>query len=205
MTALADHALTSVADVKESLGITGTSQDNLITRKINQATDMIEAFCGKNNGQHFASTTYTNEEYDGTGTNQLILRNNPVISLSNFSERNTTENSNDWTTIETTDYFVDLTAGVIDCRFGILNYWNLYKVTYVAGFATIPSDLAEACVMLACALVESASTGASVKKKTQGPKTIEYYDSVQGESLITQLGVDDMLQRYVRIPILPDK
>jgi len=205
MTALASYALTSVADVKESLGITGTSQDNLIRRKINQATDMIEAFCGKNNGQHFASTTYTNEEYDGTGTNQLILRNNPVISLSNFSERNTTENDNDWTTIETRDYFVDLTAGVIDCRFGILPYWNLYKVTYVAGFATIPSDLAEACVMLACALVESASTGASVKKKTQGPKTIEYYDSVQGESLITQLGIDDMLQRYVRISILPDK
>lgn len=205
MTAIASYALTSVADVKESLGITGTSQDNLITRKINQATDMIEAFCGKNNGQHFASTTYTSEEYDGTGTSQLILRNNPVISLSNFSERNTTQNSNDWTTIDTQDYFVDLTAGVIDCRFGILNYWNLYKVTYVAGFATIPSDLAEACVMLACALVESASTGASVKKKTQGPKTIEYYDSVQGESLITQLGIDDMLQRYVRIPILPDK
>lgn len=205
MTALNSWALTSEADVKESLGITGTSQDNLIRRKINQATDMIEAFCGKNNGQHFASTTYTNEEYDGTGTNQLILRNNPVISLSNFSERNTTENDNDWTTIESRDYFVDLTAGVIDCRFGILNYWNLYKVTYVAGFATIPSDLAEACVMLSCALVESASTGASVKKKTQGPKTIEYYDSVQGESLITQLGIDDMLQRYVRISILPDK
>ena len=132
-------------------------------------------------------------------------RNNPVISLSNFSERNTTQNENSWTTIDTQDYFVDLTAGVIDCRFGILKHWNLYKVTYIAGFATIPSDLAEACVMLACALVENASTGASVKKKTQGPKTIEYYDSVQGESLITQLGIDDMLQRYVRIPILPDK
>ena len=205
MTALNSWALTSEADVKESLGITGTSQDNLIRRKINQATDMIESYCGKTNDQHFAQTTYTSEEYDGTATNQLILKNRPVISLSNFSERNTTENSNDWTTIETTDYFVDLTAGVIDCRFGILNYWNLYKVTYIAGFATIPSDLAEACVMLSCALVENASTGASVKKKTQGPKTIEYYDSVQGQSLITQLGIDDMLARYMNIPILPDK
>lgn len=205
MATLNSWALTSVADVKESLGITGNSQNNLIIRKINQATDMIESYCGKNNSQHFKETTYTSEEYDGTGTNQLILKNNPVISLSNFSERNTTQNENSWTTIDTQDYFVDLTAGVIDCRFGILKHWNLYKVTYIAGFATIPSDLAEACVMLACALVENASTGASVKKKTQGPKTIEYYDSVQGESLITQLGIDDMLQRYVRIPILPDK
>ena len=205
MATLNSWALTSVADIKESLGITGTSQDNLIIRKINQATDMIESFCGKNNSQHFKETTYTSEEYDGTGTNQLILKNNPVISLSNFSERNTTQNENSWTTIDTQDYFVDLTAGVIDCRFGILRHWNLYKVTYIAGFVTIPSDLAEACVMLSSALVENASTGASVKKKTQGPKTIEYYDSVQGESLITQLGIDDMLQRYVRIPILPDK
>lgn len=205
MTALANYALTSVADVKESLGITGTSQDNLITRKINQATDMIEAYCGKNNSQHFISTTYTNEEYDGTGTNQLILKNRPVISVSSFEQRSTTENINNWDSIDSQDYFVDTTAGVVDCNFGVLANWNLYRLTYVAGFATIPSDLAEACVMLSCALVESASTGASVKRKTQGPKSIEYYDSVQGESLITQLGIDDMLQRYTDIPILADK
>ena len=165
MATLNSWALTSVADVKESLGITGNSQNNLIIRKINQATDMIESYCGKNNSQHFKETTYTSEEYDGTGTNQLILKNNPVISLSNFSERNTTQNENSWTTIDTQDYFVDLTAGVIDCRFGILKHWNLYKVTYIAGFATIPSDLAEACVMLACALVENASTDVYKRQK----------------------------------------
>lgn len=205
MASLNSWALTSVADVKESLGITGTSQNNLIIRKINQATDMIESYCGKTNDQHFISTTYTSEEYDGTGTNQLILKNRPVISLSNFSERNTTENSNDWTTIETTDYFVDLNAGVIDCRFGILRYWNLYKVTYIAGFATIPSDLAEACVMLASALFENAASGNAIKSKTQGPKSISYYDNSQTSSLITQLGIDDMLARYMNTPILPDK
>lgn len=205
MTALNNWALTSLADVKESLGITGTSQDNLIRRKINQATDMIESFCGKNNNQHFISTTYTNEEYDGIGTNQLILKNRPVISISNFSERSTTENVNSWTTIDSQDYFVDLTAGVIDCRFRTLNYWNIYKVTYIAGFATIPSDLAEACVMLSSALVENAAGGNAVKQKSQGPKSISYYDNSQTSSLIEQLGIDDMLQRYTQIPILPDK
>lgn len=205
MTAIASYALTSLADVKESLGITGNSQNNLIIRKINQATDMIEAYCGKNNGQHFASTTYTNEEYDGTGTNQLILKNRPIITLTSFQQRSTTENISNWDDVDSSDYFTDTTAGVIDCVFHLSANWNLYRVTYTAGFATIPSDLAEACVMLACALVESASTGASVKRKTQGPKSIEYYDSVQGESLITQLGIDDMLQRYTDIPILADK
>lgn len=204
MTAINSWALTSVADVKESLGITGNSQDNLIIRKINQATDMIESYCGKNNGQHFASTAYV-EDYDGTGSNQLILKNRPVISFTSLQQRSTTENISDFDTVDSSDYFVDTTAGVLDCNFTLSLNWNIYRATYTAGFATIPSDLAEACVMLTCALVESASTGASVKRKTQGPKSIEYYDSVQGESLITQLGIDDMLQRYTDIPILADK
>lgn len=204
MTALNTWALTSLGDVKESLGITGTSQDNLIRRKINQATDMIESYCGKNNGQHFASTSYV-EDYDGTGTNQLILKNRPVISFTSLQQRSTTENISDFDTVSSDDYFVDLTAGVIDCVFTLSENWNIYRATYTAGFATIPSDLAEACVMLASALVDNAGTGAAVKRKTQGPKSIEYYDSVQGESLITQLGIDDMLQRYTDIPILADK
>lgn len=204
MTALNTWALTSLADVKESLGITGTSQDNLIRRKINQATDMIESYCGKNNGQHFASTSYV-EDYDGTGTNQLILKNRPVISFTSLQQRSTTENVSDFDTVSSEDYFVDLTAGVLDCVFTLSENWNIYRATYAAGFATIPSDLAEACVMLASALVDNAGTGAAVKRKTQGPKSIEYYDSVQGESLITQLGIDDMLQRYTDIPILADK
>lgn len=204
MTALNTWALTSLADVKESLGITGTSQDNLIRRKINQATDMIESYCGKNNGQHFASTAYV-EDYDGTGTNQLILKNRPVITFTSLQQRSTTENISDFDTVSSEDYFVDTTAGVLDCVFTLSENWNIYRATYTAGFATIPSDLAEACVMLASALVDNAGTGAAVKRKTQGPKSIEYYDSVQGESLITQLGIDDMLQRYTDIPILADK
>jgi len=43
MTALVSNALCSVADVKESLGISDASKDNLITRKINQATVTIQS------------------------------------------------------------------------------------------------------------------------------------------------------------------
>ncbi len=204
MASLNSYALTTVADVKESLGITGASQDNLIIRKINQATDMIEAFCGKDTGHHFALTSYV-EDYDGSGTNQLILKNRPVVTFTSLAQRSTSENINDFDTINSQDYFVDLGAGVLEGYFNYGTSYNSYRATYTAGYTTIPSDLAEACVMLASALVENASTGAAVKKKTQGPKSIEYYDSVQGESLITQLGIDDMLQRYTDIPILADK
>jgi len=205
MSALNSWVLTSVADVKESLHITGNSQDNLIIRKINQATDMIESYCGKNNSQHFINTLYSNEEYDGTGTNQLILKNRPVLNVVKFDSRDTTLNHSDWTTINSEWYFIDLTSGVIDSLINILPSWNLYRVTYQAGFATIPSDLAEACVMLACALTENATGGNAIKSKSQGPKSISYYDNSQTSSLITQLGIDDMLQRYTDVPILADK
>lgn len=198
--------LTTLADVKESLSIDSgnTSKDNLIIRKINQATDMIEAYCGKNNDQHFVSTAYT-EEYDGTGIAQVVLKNRPVISLTSFKQRNTTENENDWTDIDSELYFLDDNAGVIDLLFTAIPNWNLYQVSYTAGFATIPSDLAEACATLASYLVENSTTGSAVKKKDQGPKSIEYFQPSQGESLFTQLGLDDVLARYMDVPVLADK
>lgn len=207
MATLNSWALTTVADLKESLGIDAgvTSVNNLLIRKINQATDMIEAFCGKNNGQHFASTTYTDEEYDGSGTSQLSLRNRPVITFTSLSERNTTENENSWNTIDTENYFVDSTAGVVESLFTFNRHWNLYKATYTAGFATIPSDLAEACIMLAGALYENSATGTGVKRKSQGPKEIEYFQPQQGGSLIESLGIDDMLARYMDLTVIDDR
>lgn len=206
MASLNSWALTTVADVKESLGIDSgdSSQNNLIIRKINQATDMIESFCGKNNSQHFASTSYT-DEYDGTSTNQLILKNRPVISITNFQQRNTTENISDWTEVDSELYFTDNTAGVMDLLFRVPLNWNIMRVIYTAGFATIPSDLAEAAATLAAYLVDNGATGNAIKKKDQGPKSIEYFQPMQTDSLITQLGLDDILQRYTDIPILPDK
>lgn len=207
MANLHSYALTTLADVKESLGIDAgdTTSDNLLIRKINQATDMIEAFCGKNNGQHFASTTYTDEEYNGSGTSQLVLRNRPVITFTNLSERDTTENENSWNTVDSELYFVDNYPGVIESVFTFNRHYNLYKATYTAGFETIPSDLAEACVSLAVALYENSATGTGVKRKSQGPKEIEYFQPQQGGSLIESIGIDDTLARYTDLAILDDR
>lgn len=211
MASLYSYALTTLADVKESLDIDAgnTTKDNLIIRKINQATDMIEAYCGMGNGtsnvHHFASTTYTNEEYDGTNTKQLVLRGRPITTFTQLQERDTSQNDNSWNTVDTELYFVDNNAGVIDAIFTFKQYWNLYRTTYVAGFSTIPADLGEACATLAAYFVDNGATGASIKRKEQGPKKIEYFQPTQGSSLIESLGIDDVLQRYVDLAILEDK
>lgn len=198
MSTLLAHALTSVADVKETLGIDSgdSSKNNLIIRKINQATEMIEKYC---NGRRFKETTYTNEEYDATGTNQLILRQYPVTDTQAFAlqYRQTTQNEDSWDTVETEDYFVDDSAGVIDANFNFGGRWNRYRVTYSAGFATIPADVAEAAVALAGYLVDNAQSGSGVAMKKEGQREIRYHKPDQSKSLFEDLGIDDILAPYM--------
>lgn len=208
MADLLSYALTTVADVKESLGIASgdTSKDNLIKRKINQATEMIEGYVGLSAGHHFKEATYTNEAYNNLGSNQIILNMWPVSSVSSFQYSDSPDSDSSYSSVESRDYFVDEYTGLLNLNFSTWGNWDSYRVTYVAGYATIPADLAEACVIIAGYLVENASSGGTaVKRKTEGQRSIEYFDPGQASSnsLFEQLGVDDMLSRYMRYPLTP--
>jgi hypothetical protein len=201
MATLLSYALTNVNDVKESLGIDAgdTSKDNLIIRKINQATLYIESYCSLSRDHHFALTTYTNEEYDGTNNSTIVLRMRPVTAITSFQRRDSTLSDGSFDDVESELYYKDLNAGVIELVTRSNSGWNRYRVTYTAGYATIPADLAEACVTLACYYVENSASGTAVKKKQEGQRSIEYFQagtSGSGDSLIDQLGVDDVLARY---------
>lgn len=207
MATLLSYALTTLADVKETLGIDSgnTSKDNLLIRKINQATEMIERFTGR----RFAQTTYTNEEYDATGIDQLILKQRPIITLSSFQNRDTSLNENDWSDIETTLYFPDMDAGVVDLNFKASGRWNRYRVTYTAGYATIPSDIAEAAATIAAYLAENPTSGSAIQRKREGQREIYYFDlQTTGSSdtaVFRQLGIYQTLVAYCNYPVLADK
>lgn len=204
MAVLLSYALTDVASVKESLGITNDTQNNLIIRKINQATEMIEGFCGLARDHHFKETTYTQELYNSTGSNQLSLLMSPVSSVTSFQRAANLTNEGDFDDVESEFYFLDENAGTLNLLFHTTGVWDSYRVTYVAGYSTIPADLAEACVMLAGYLVENSSSGGTaVKRKQEGQREVEYFNpnDANSGSLIEQLGIDDMLDRYKRIPI----
>ena len=197
MADLLDYALTNLNDVKETLGISSgdTSKDNLIKRKINQATEMIEKYC---NGRRFKNTTYTNEEYDATNSNQLILRQYPITSTETLAlqRRDSSQNEDSWDTVDTEHYFVDEGAGVVDGNFSLSGRWNRYRVTYSAGFATIPSDISEAAVTLAAYLVDHAQSGSGVAMKKEGQREIRYHKPQESKSLFEDLGLDDILAPY---------
>lgn len=209
MAVLVSYALTTVEDVKESLGIDSSdhSKDNLIIRKINAATDAIETYVGR----RLASTVYTNEEYDATNIDQLILKNRPITTFTSFESRDTTLNENDWSTIDSELYFVDMKAAVIDLLFNARGRWNRYRVSYTAGYITIPYDLAEACATLAAFMVENPVSGAAIKVKEEGQRRIEYYNtqtstgSGNSNSTFSQLGITGILNSYANLPVLADK
>lgn len=198
MADLLSYALTTVNDVKETLGIESgdSSKNNLIIRKVNQATEMIENYC---NNRRFKETTYTQEEYDAPGTSQLILRNYPVTDTQSFSlqRRSTSTNEDSWDDIDSELYFVDKPSGVVDANFTLGGRWNSYRATYSAGFSTIPADISEACVTLAAYLVDNAQSGSGVAMKKEGQREIRYHKPEQSKSLFEDLGLDDILAPYV--------
>lgn len=206
MATLLSYALTNLADVKETLGIASsdTSWDNLIIRKINQATEMIEKYTGR----RFKLTTYTDEEYDSTGSNQLILRQRPVTALTSISSRDTSFNTNDWDSLDTDYYFLDANAGVVDLNFTQWGRWNRWKVTYTAGYTDIPSDIQEAAVTLAANLTLSSETNSNVKSMTEGQRKVEYFENSGAGTtgdLFDELNISQTLNAYSNNPILADK
>lgn len=207
MATLLSYALCSVADVKESLGIASsdTTKDNLIIRKINQATRAIENYCGR----RFQATSYTQVEYSGTQTDELILRQRPIISFTGLEIRDSGLNYTNWESIETSLYFVHNAAGVVDLMFNASGRWNRYRVTYSAGYQTIPEDLAEACVSLACYYYHNASgvqVGSSSMK--EGQREIQYgRQNIQltFRNILAQLGIDGIIDSYANNPIMTDR
>jgi hypothetical protein len=203
MADLLSYALASVSDVKESLNIDSgdNSKNNLIIRKINQATLNIETFCNLARDHHFKLTTYTNEIYTGSGSDQLTLLMRPVTEISSFKRHQSSESDASYEDVESEFYYKDLSAGVINLLYDSNESFGAFSVTYTAGYETIPSDLQEACVSLASFYVENATSGTNVKKREEGARSIEYFQSQSSNSIIEELGLDDTLARYVNYTV----
>ncbi len=210
MATLVSYALCSLSDVKESLGIASsdTSSDNLIIRKINAATDMIETFTGR----RFKLTMYTNVEYDASGINQIVLKQRPVTSLAAFGIRDSNLNEDDWEEIDSELYFVDTGAGVLDLNFRSSGEWNRYRVSYTAGYSVVPADLVEACATLAAFLTQNPTGNvAQVRTKEEGQRRIEYFDTQAASNgssdtaLFRQIGIYGTLMAHTNYPINANK
>ena len=192
--------ITSVATLKTYLDISGTTQDSLLELLIKSVTDLVQSYCNR----AFVQIAYTQEEYDGTGTKELLLNNYPIKTSAGFTlERNVaTNNSDSWETVDAEDYFVDAERGIVT---KLTNFWqakNKYRVTYTAGYdktadTTIlawPADLELACINLA-AILYTRRKAMGIKNESVGDFSVTFSDALEEDpSIKTTL---DKYKRYV--------
>src|SRR4030042_2507927 len=147
--ALESYALTTLNSAKRFIGLSlsESTYDTLLNQLINRVTDMLEKRC---DGRRFYTTTYTNERYDGNGRAKLFLRNYPIVSVGALTMDN--EAVSEATDYDDYDgYWIEpciKSIKLIGCLYRVDKWdkgWQNIKITYTAGYATIPNDLKLAC------------------------------------------------------------
>lgn len=182
------NALTTLAAAKDFLEIptADTSQDAKVERFINAASSAIENYCSRK----FKSQTFT-EYHDGRQSNSILLQQYPatkptVVAIDGtWAFDSTSElNSNDYDVLEN---------GWLTLRSSVFPRGNRnIKVTYVAGYSTIPSDVSEACLMLVeYFYMHRNDRRSGVKSKSKNGENISYMETIPAN--ITML-----LSPYIR-------
>lgn len=152
------NALSIVANVKYVWGKrqADTEDDDRIQTLINLISDRIEYWCGRK----FKETTYTDEKHDGHGDNYLFLNQYPITAFTEIKLNDVAINS---------DYYkvYDIQGLLLKETSWTVGFQNL-KVTYKAGYATIPPALAEVCIEWVIMLLEGRMKDAKVDGSEMG-------------------------------------
>lgn len=129
-------------NVKTFLGLGGTTHDAAIDLLLPNASEAIELYCRR----RFAQTAYA-ECYDGAG-DTVVLRRRPVINVTHVWDDPYGE-FHDESLLDPSEYFVEAARGFVTLRAGrfFAGRGNV-KVVYDAGYTLVPSDVAQACILL---------------------------------------------------------
>lgn len=128
--------LTTLANVKAYLKIdqSQTSDDATLLSLIAACSEAIENHCERKFGQQ----TFTNEEYNGTGSKYILLRQFPIKSITSVSV--------DGVLIESNEYKVNKLNGTLIRVSSIWPKGDInVTVTYESGFLEIPAPVELAC------------------------------------------------------------
>jgi len=147
MSSVGAYALVSLEEAKEVLNITDNSaeKDRLIERLIDRTTSLLESYCDRK----FKARDYTNEEYDGDGTDYLLLDNYPVNSVDSLYD-DTTRVFNSSSLVDEDNYVIyseEGKIGVVSIT-GSPGFYAQFsegkrniRITYNAGYSSMPDDL----------------------------------------------------------------
>lgn len=139
-------ALIKLFEVKRRLGINTDDHDLLLIDLIEDVSSIIETYCGR----HFSVADYI-EYQDGTGEEYFLTNEWPINSIASiYDDPDRTFSSS--SLVDTTYYTYYANEGKVslvstDSIIGV-NLYTIFssgrqniKITYNAGYTTIPSDL----------------------------------------------------------------
>jgi len=173
MPTILDDALTTVARMKIFLGISSDKHDGLLTLLINYTSEFIKTYTKRT----LKSATYTQEEYDGTGTNTIILKNFPVTTFTTLEVNTAVDNVDDWDEIDSDDFWFYDDGRVVLVNGNFIEAPQKYRATYVAGYLidfaneadttkhTLPMELEFACQKLVSAIFNTRKSEGYTQQK----------------------------------------
>lgn len=131
--------LVTLAEVKTYANISSTNQDTIINQLISQVSAFVKTYCNR------TFVDYVNDvkiEIKSGGHSFLYLQESPTIALQSIEF--TRDYGVTYTTlVDGTDYVLDLENDRLQCLSNVEfpKLINGYKITYTAGYETLPVDL----------------------------------------------------------------
>ena len=187
--ALNDNALTTLAACKEHLDIPTltTTYDDKIEMLINVASNLIENYCNRT----FRELTYTDQDYDGNNQSDLLLRHSPVSSVSSVYVDSSREFSA--TFLVDSDEYAIVEPCILRRHNGT---WPLasrnVRITYDAGYSTMPDDVAYACILFVEFLYRSRTDRRLGRvSQSKGNESVHYHMNIPFE-------ITAMIDPYIR-------
>lgn len=207
MTDLAANALTTLETVKADLGISTTTDDDFIKRKINFASQAIEDFCDRVFG-----TSEVTETFKAEGQLRFVVARAPIASISEITY--------DGTEVDSDNYEIEgpwtirmiyaasnsnMMTGAISAAILPGTSRKLYSVTYTGGYAlpgaatpTLPSTIEEACITQVISEYRQRGRDKSIKAERLLSWNATYGDSTDKDSGLLK-SVVSMITPHKRI------
>lgn len=161
--------LTDLATVKDWLGNPATSDGQLVGL-ISAASTFIKGYLSRD----IVSTAYT-ELYQGNGQTFMGLRQYPVISISGVQwagQASSLAAANPLTL--TSGYYADPDGSTLRLIGYCFPKGLPVQVSYTAGYANVPADIAQACVELVGEAFKRKGRIGVVSQQLNGQETISY-------------------------------
>lgn len=198
-------SLISIAEYKVWSGISGTSQDALLTVLVDAVSMEVRRWCDRNTTNGFESMSRT-ERYDGNDEQTIQLMEWPVTAVTSVTVYTA---GGDTDVLDADTYRFDGDSGVlsrIDPRlarfpvtaFGTVNStfsvqpwfergFNNIEVVYTGGYATIPADLKMACYRLTDLAYTARGRNMGIQSESLGSYSYTNFDPTKTTAIKAEL------------------